>query len=571
VKRLFAVALIAACGAPSGSAVVAPLPTPVAPAPKPAKPSLVWPVAHWVPRIAPASFEYGGSVDFYGPIRNNFGTKATVYLGNQRAGVIGEGGRAIWEAGKLGAIQDKGRSLATVMAVDPSLGGGFVFTGDEGILWGATFDGPLKKLSGAPQAFNGSVAPHAVLCGTWLVSTADALPIPTAPRDVTNVWAHGRLGFAIAATPTGAFVSSDGRKWKPLGMEVRRAVEDGAELVAFGMHNNDAVRVAADGKVVPLKLTDEERIALELRITDRRTPDDAFEGWLLDGGWQPTGRSADEWFVVKGREIAVTHTPSGVIQKVGTAAGDSCAAITLERPLIICQAGSRWTVSHVDLATGALDVEQSRPIKNGGGHIILAPGVFPPAVMVDSDCGSGADGWCVRDDVGAWHDVPKATTGQILPFPGELLTLVVGANGAIELHGPGAAVHVFAGAQMDRLKQDLDGMGSAGAFRTGSGVDMAYVPDPTKPLVKHESTMVHVPLDPGQPLALSRVSGIVATAGAHALRLDGDKLYETNDGWATWYEVPPPPTGPLHDLAGAMCDVAGCRIGSWARLGWARP
>lgn len=82
--------------------------------------------------------------------------------------------------------------------------------------------------------------------------------------------------------------------------------------------------------------------------------------------------------------------------------------------------------------------------------------------------------------------------------------------------------------------------------------------------------MVDLSFDPRASIAITPVTGVVAVAGPHALRLDSGKLYETDDGWTTWTEIEPPPTGAPPDLARAMCSPSGCVLGPWARIGWRR-
>jgi hypothetical protein len=481
------------------------------------------------------------------------------------------GGRAIWDQGKLGPISDATSQLDGVMAIDAPLGGGFVFLGDAGIFWSGTFDGPLQKLSGAEAAFSGRVAPHAVLCGTVLVGT-DGKPIRGAPENVTELYANRRRGFAIAVTSTGvASLSSDGAHWRVLKLgHVSSAYEESDTLTV--LQDSKALRVSADGKVTPVTLTDEERLALQLVSIMRPVTDDPFEGVFIEGLWQPTGRAADEWFkVLASRDIVVTHAGSGVAQKIGTASDDGCYAVTYERPLVVCiDVGKRLRVFHVDVGTGALELEKDVVVKSGvAARIGDAPGTFPTTLFITATCsGDGAHGYCVRDEQGGWRDLPAstATSGMLLPFPGEVLSLT-DAGGGWELRSPVSLVRTVSADDVARMNKEVGAAASTGVLRTANGIDMLYAPDPMKPVTDAVSFALHVPFDPRAQPSVSRVSGVVATAGLHGLRLDGAKLFETDDGGSSFYEVPLPPGG-LRDLGGAMCWNAGCVVGPWARVGW---
>jgi hypothetical protein len=112
---------------------------------------------------------------------------------------------------------------------------------------------------------------------------------------------------------------------------------------------------------------------------------------------------------------------------------------------------------------------------------------------------------------------------------------------------------------------------STGYLTTPTSLVGFYGPNPLSPIVKAASYALDLPLDTRGHPSVRHVSGVAVPAGTHALRLDGATLYETNDAWRTWYEVASPPSGPLRDLAGAMCVDAGCLIGAWVRVGWLRP
>jgi len=124
-------------------------------------------------------------------------------------------------------------------------------------------------------------------------------------------------------------------------------------------------------------------------------------------------------------------------------------------------------------------------------------------------------------------------------------------------------------AEYATLTKELAKATIEGTLGTDRGIDMFYGPNPFEPITEPATSLVvHVPLDPTVAATISRVSGVIASAGMHALRLYRGKLYDTSDGWATWREVQPPPSGALSDLADAMCTDAGCLVGPWARIGW---
>jgi len=138
----------------------------------------------WVARVAPAPFPRFGMLDVYAdifaPIRNNFGTDATVYLGNWRVGLVEQGRRLVYADGRVSAVDPDRTSLAieSVLPRGVGLGGGFLFSGPAGLYFADTFDGPMRKLASDAQLFLG-VAPGSVLLGGeqgGFVSTSNALP-----------------------------------------------------------------------------------------------------------------------------------------------------------------------------------------------------------------------------------------------------------------------------------------------------------------------------------------------------------------------------------------------------------
>jgi hypothetical protein len=106
-----------------------------------------------------------------------------------------------------------------------------------------------------------------------------------------------------------------------------------------------------------------------------------------------------------------------------------------------------------------------------------------------------------------------------------------------------------------------------GSLRTQRGVRRFYTRSATLPaLATQVSHAIDYPLAGGEP-TITTVPGTVVFAGDHALRGSGGKLYESVDGWETWREIAPPPTG-MPDLRYASCTHDGCITQAWIRIGW---
>jgi hypothetical protein len=601
---LAAAAALAACSPPK--TVTAPIgaPAPARDARRggaTAEPDASAPRARWVPRIAPGPMSgYPGHLSrMYGPVQNNFGTNATVYLGDRRAGLLEDGRRFAFQDEKLVAVdaETARRRLDRVTAIEPKLGGGFVFSGQDGLFFAATFDGALRQLSPTEQTFE--VVPSALLLGgATLVSTRDGKPIASAPAGLEHVVSHP-AGFAIArssasAGPPKAWFTTDGRAWRELRVgKFREAVVEGEALLLLA--DGGAVHVARDGKVSAAGLTDDEAgmrvLASQLQIGESRAVEDGFEGALLDAAFAPSGRADDEWFGVRRRHVFRLRTRTHELTQLGGeigAAGAFCSASSLDdTPHVVCfELGKRLDIHRLDLATGALTPERSLVVKSGfARHIGAVASMYPHTLIVmatcDGDATTGAV--CVRDDRGAWTTFPApGPKDTMLPFPGEVLLVAELPDGALELRSAGRPErHVFPPAEVAAMrsalgvtaappKGQMPPVVSAGYLRTAEGVRNFHVPNPFAPITKAVSYAVDLALDGRSPPSITPVEGVVAVAGMHGLRLASGKLWETNDGWKTWYEVDPPPTGAPRDLGGAMCSEAGCVIGPWVRLGWQR-
>jgi hypothetical protein len=606
---LAAAAALLACS--PAEAVTAPPGLPSTPAPArdarrgsaTAEPDSAAPRATWVPRIAPAVMAYHAKhgTGMYGPVQNNFGTSATAYLGERRAGLLDDGRRFVFQNQKLVTVDAEAarRRLERVTAIDPKLGGGFVFAGQDGLFFADAFDGALRQLSPTDQPFE--IAPSSLfLGGATLVATRDGKPIAGAPAGLEHVVSHP-AGFAIARTsasagPPKAWFTTDGRAWRELRVgKFREAVADGDALLVLA--DGGAVRVARDGKVSAAGITDDEAgmrvLASQLQSGESQAVEDGFEGALIDAAFARTGRADDEWFGIRHRRVvrvrARAHEVTPLGPEIAGAADGLCSASTLDgAPHVLCfKLGKRLDIHRVDLATGALTLEHSLVVKSGfARHIGSVNSMFPATLMVmatcDGDATTGAV--CVRDDRGAWATFPAPDPKEtMLAFPGELLLVSEQPDGSLELKRAGRPErHVFPPAEITAMRSALGvtatpGKGqmppvvNAGYLRTAEGVRNFNVPNPFAPITKAVSYAVDLSLEGRSPPSVTSVEGVVAVAGMQGLRLANGKLWETNDGWKTWYEVEPPPTGAPRDLGGAMCFEAGCVVGPWARVGWQRP
>ncbi len=565
-----------------------PIPTPEPPPPKGH--------AHWIPRIAPPAMPYMPTPTperMRGPVNNNFGTHATAYLGGRRAGLIDGGRRWVFADGRLTPVagDDGSAELQAVLPVTRGLGGGFVFISARAVLFADTFDGPLRKLGDDPAAFGG-IAPRAVLLGQRLISTADGRQIDGV-GPVAGVFTHANgMAVAVAASARRGWFTSDGHAWKPLAVgPVRESAEDGDSLLLFGEEKSIS-RLDVSGKLTPVTLSSDEHLAklfagmMPGAGTARAALDDAFEGVLLDAGWTLTGRSDDEWLGERDGQLFLAQARSGRTTPFGpkreTSEGELCGPVLMEnQPLFACVAlGKRLSVFQVGLDRGALVPERTIEVNRGvASELGTVRGVFPSTLVASASCeGDAKAGLCVRDKTGHWATYPKPSGKyRVLPFPGEVLVMKGGAPDDLQVsNADGSLIRTFPAAQMESLSRSMgisnDGHDTSlvltGVLRTAGGLRMFHGRNPLRESAKPTSYAIDLPFDPRLPPTVTAVDGDVAVAGLHGLRLSGGKLWETDDGWNHWYEVPPPPTGVPRELAGAMCSGSGCLIDGWARIGW---
>jgi hypothetical protein len=546
---------------------------------------------------------------FHGPISNNYESHLTASLGSAGTGILDRGRRFIASGDAVrpvdapagGAVTLPG-ALEGVLRVADALGGGFVFYTNDSVFHAPRFDAPLTRLgSGAVRSFIVGVECVFVRMAdgtSALLRLADGRPVAGVPADVVGLRAHS-TGFMVGLTrdtsgpPTHVYFTKDARTWKKLAIAGARdndVYADGDALAVMTDATN-GFRIGRDGKAMPIVLTPDEAMEKMMLAMVGGAPPEPTKvpdgGALLTGGWIPSSRHGDEWFLLRGGQLYVAR--GAEVRKVGPEVrGDlSCAAVEVERqPLLLCaQLGTSMLVYRLDLETGARVLEREVKVTQGVATHIGMGNMYPQAVMIAATCDGRADaGYCVRDVTGAYHTFdapPQGTKGSVFIFPGEVIYALPDATGAIELQRAGTSERVtFSAETMKPLNATLGvdpgatmpdlPFTTSGIARLPTRIRMFHGPNPFRPAPA--SPMNHaldLPLDGARPTILS-VPGVIATAGLHALRLDGGKLYESADGWATWHEVAPPPTGVPADLDGAMCDERGCLFGAWARVGWER-
>jgi hypothetical protein len=550
----------------------------------------------WVPRVAPAPFPGFGAIDasadIYAPIRNNYGTDATVYLGQWRVGVIDENRRYLYQDGRLRAVNREPTSegVASVLAIAPGQGGGFLFAGPAGLFFAATFEGPLRKLASDARWYSG-MAPGSILLGgeqPGFVSTGDGLPIAGSPQ-AENVFAH-RNGFAIAWSEVSnqAWFTANGRDWKTLASQrIRDVFEDGDALLVST--EGDGLRVGSDGSSKSVTLTADEWIAKKWAsntplIPDHSGPGDAYEGALIDAGWARTGRGDDEWVGVYRDQLWLAQGRGRGLHSLGSVPRDEGCGVApiFGQMLLLCfQLGTRLSVSRVDVSTGRVSLERTIQIRRGVAQHLGTTDTFPTTLMATSSCDGDAEaGLCVRNREGVWTDYPPfPKVGRLLVFPNGLVTFGGSDVEGWRVQASGKPTRVFPAGETRPLLAAMGITGKdssqmrtvlSGALRTATGIRLFHTPNPMLPVSGDgDSYALDLPFDSARPPSIEHVPGVVACAGMHGLRLAGGRLWETNDAWHSWRPVEPPPTGRVpRDLAAAMCFDSGCVLGVWARIGW---
>jgi hypothetical protein len=443
------------------------------------------------------------------------------------------------------------------------------------------------------------------------VGLEDGKPIANTPSNVLALWAHP-AGFLLAASTEGGLLFGTSlNSWRKLPIQgVSDAMVDHDSFIVIDAQDR-ALRVSSKGTVSPISLQEGiDRHTLRLRELEGQWYQPSAtgpagppaEGSLLDGLWAPTLRADDEWFGVQNNQVYLLRAGSGELKAIGAKLlpdeGDCGPKVLSGKPLLVCTTlGSRLRVLRLDLVTGARTAEVDVRVTQGQAYQVGdAPVFYPQTLFITSNCrGDATGGLCIRDSDGSyatfhfpggksWFGADARDRGAPYVFPGEMLLLRLDAAGALSVFrgSDGAQYHfdastLRAASTALRWAEAAKGAGmppflEAGALRTPTSLRLFYDPNPFQPLPAAPlSYALDLALDGTGQARLLPAPGVVAAAGAHGLRLDRDKLYETNDGWSTWYEVAPPPSGVPSSLAGARCDDRGCTLGPWTRIGWERP
>lgn len=533
---------------------------------------------------------------FYAPIRNNADVRKTVPLGAGSVGMV-EGGQRFVVSGLAARAIDTGDApldLQGVLQVPTSFGGGFLFFSHEAVFHAPDFDGALRRLGQKPvRAFvlTRDAAFLQLADGTTALEPFVAGARPgSLPPGTSDLRTHPN-GFQVAFTAAAdtLHVSADGRSWRKVpftGALADASYPDGDAIVVL-MDRRVPYRVTADGRLRADTATSEPW----LKVMAARVPPPPSTaptgGELWAHGWARSPRDESEWFTIRAGQLLVTR--GGELRRVGppsTAAG-TCWGETLGRTAIEACASlaARLEVFRLDLDTGARTLERAVQVTHGVATFVGANrDAYPKTVFIAASCdGDPSGGFCVRGADGTFRSFtpapwPRSTTWV---FPDEVLYTRRQGDGGIDLARASTQEEVhFTAAQMAPIGEVLSGPASAAPLT--EGLPFAFTgsllrprllrhfhgPNPRRPLPPSpRSYALDFPTD-GRPPVLREVAGVVVSAGEHALRLDGNRLYESSDGWDTWVEIEPPPTGVPQNLAGAMCNEIGCLFGAWVRLGW---
>ena len=619
-----AATLLLACGArPRVATVVSPPapPTPQAAVSIPASPELHPPRAHYVARepVEDATGLKRRRALGVKPLDNN------VRLAPDSIGLLDRGHRYTSHNNQLAAADDSGAQgrLVGFVQVPDGFGGGFVFYEEHTAYFAKTFAGSLVRLGDHPMS-DFDIGPKCILIRDghghgWLFGLDDAKPIAKAPSDLEHLWTHPS-GFMLGVSdkvPRVYFAQGPG-SWRKLA--IKQAVDgivDDDDILVSDAHDN-VYRVRRDGTVVAAKkdaMSDAEARkraaaigAMGLTGSDEEAESDEeakkteapatpltavpTEAALLADGWSPSMRAEDEWFGVHQDRVYIARTRTGDIRALGPvlqSGEELCEGRVLSgRPLLVCMTlGTRLRVFRIDLDTGKRSLENEVNVTQGMARQIgNAQGYYPETVFITASCEGDARGdVCVRGSDGHYSTFKLPDSGNPYIFPGEVIQAKQDGRGGLCLSRlSNGKVYAFDATAMQEVNTTLHWDAEArsgkkfptfiesGALLTRSSLRLFYIPNPFEPLPSSPvSYAIDLPLDGSGKVRLLQASGVVVAAGAHGLRLDAGKLYETNDGWMTWYEVASPPSGAPENLAGATCDDRGCLFGPWARIGWQRP
>ena len=381
-----------------------------------------------VPRIT-GSFSFGrGFAEgpaIHGPIQNNEGTTATAYLGKGRIGLLSNGQRELYDASRPTSVTrirgDGPGKLTAVKVASVALGGGVVFSGDDGLFAAAAFDAPLSKIGEAGASFGGFGPGVALVIGQPIVAVPGGKPVISAPEHALTLVGHATGGFAVAIEESAAFFTRDGKHWKKLAIKLSRAGEDGPDILAELTERQEKarfVRIDARGVVHPVAVepgNQEQQTELSMRVLSggevqtSGAYEDGFEGALLDVGFVHTGRAPDEWAGVREAHLNVLTAGSAPRALGGPLPPDAmCNPFLLDGVLqLVCaKLGEKLVVDALDLDSGALTLIHTVATRDVTSFLGVPQGLFPETLVVAASCaGDPGGGFCVRGRGDRWTSV----------------------------------------------------------------------------------------------------------------------------------------------------------------------
>ncbi|MFT3768695.1 MAG: hypothetical protein QM820_24885 [Minicystis sp.] len=487
----------------------------------------------------------------------------------------------------------------------------YVFWKGQKLYGAETFTGELRLLATLPAE------PHAAFDwfdGTGLLLTGGVIVVPSAggapvrlgvPAAVRAIAADARRALAVSAFGRARVTIDGGATWRDATAELGGAValEVRGDEIAAMLPDGRERFVSAAGAVV-----DEGIGHVPGPARGRRPQDDpdrfpggsaarAFDaavrtGLPIDGGGVVV---ADDGFV--GRlDLDTRRTTSLAALDPGLALADCAAFRAADGPLLACVGEGRAAV--IDLA-GAPRTERTFEIAgapelerfvgaDGEALGFLGPCDGPPAPAADVAVNGEPYGtsrpkspvFCVRAGRDAWveHHLDPADAAELIawiPRAGGGAAALVGRPGTflddrdrVTVRGALRVVRVARSepplaissygweppATLDRtLRIGADDVIEGWIAGASAG-----------PMAVSIDAAGHPRAWPSPPRL-----GPIVPAGRFALaRADDGKLWETVDGGHRWSEVEGPPSTDAHPTT---CSPAGCRVGSFVRLGWSAP
>lgn len=582
---------------PAPPVALAPAPGLVAPLPAVAT------AVRWLPRVQHASralqkpYEGVGIFTPTGPHQGEEGTDATVYLGEGRAGLLHGGRRYVFSAERLTLVEaPDAPALTRVIARSRLLG--FVFVGPGGIYAAPTFEAPPLRITPDQDAFE-ALAPRAVvLTNGEMRSTDTGALVPNLPPLVDHTLTHSALGFALARTPSDnkhVWYTKDGSAWTRLTLPGVTAPR--SDHIVFFQHEDRIVASVNDQYAFTVDVAGHVRRVPahdDWQVTQTPLPapvEDLYEGALLVApGWSHT--RDDEWFTVAGNEPFLAAPATRTRRRFGAPVGrprDTCRGFLHGGAAFVhCYAvGEHWSLSRVDLHTGVATIDRAIEGEEVRSYDVQVDArIDPSAIHTTLGCDLGP-GHCVRDAKGVWSnhaEVDPFGRTHWLSFLGEDVRLDEDLRGNLVLSSDRRGTRTFTSTELDQLAKTLNAprhledpvhespVVLTFELQTAAGIRRIYSPNPLLPMPAAPFTSwVDLSFDPKVPITIDHIAGVAAVAGRRALRLAEGRLWETADGFHTWHEVAPPPTGVPSDLAAAFCTESGCVLGPWARIGWHLP